>query len=527
MPPVLRSDRRMPAALADYPRDMTVPEIFGWYAAAWPQEPAILEGDGFLSYGDLDRLASQLARRLMGLGVEPGSVVGTLTNRSSETLVAWLAILKCGCAYLPLDPALPTAALEFILTDGEPVLILGEGALLERHSFKRPLIVRDLEAELDAAQAEDAQTFCARAAATDPAYIMYTSGSTGQPKGVLVAHRGIVRLVRDQNYMDFTSDEVFLLVSTLAFDAVTWEVWGALLNGGRVGIVRGARLSADDIARGVREFGVTSIFLTSALFNMIVDVQPDALAALPKVLVGGDVMSPEHVTRFLARFKGRQLINGYGPTEATTFSVCFRLPLDGWSQGPIPIGVPIAHSRAYILDDDLHVVPDGEVGQLWVAGDGVALGYLRRPELTRERFKDDPFVSDGSRMYLTGDLARRRPDGLIECLGRNDRQVKIEGKRIELDEIEHALRRDSDVADAVVALRQPRLDDKRIVAFLKPANPPAGPDFVHNVIAALKLRVAEYMAPSEVHVVDAFPLTPNGKVDRVKLLALGRDDGRQ
>lgn len=509
-------ERVLPA----YPRDLSIGKVFDWYADNRPDAPALLAEEGFLSYGALGVISGQLARRLRNV-VAPGSVIATLTNRSPETIIAWLAILKCGCTYLPLDPGHPTQSLRFILEDAAAALVIGESLLLAKHDLGQ-LPKLSLEDELLLAQSNEPLRESSAAKPTDPAYIMYTSGSTGRPKGVVVTHRGVIRLVRQQNYMDFNEREVYLLLSALAFDACTWEIWGALLNGGKLAIARGARLSIPQIEESIRRFGVTSVFFTSALFNAIVDINPKALAGLRQILVGGDVMSPEHVAKLHEHNPDAQMINGYGPTEATTFSVCYRLPLGRWNGAPIPIGVPIAHSTAYILDDDFNSVRDGEVGQLCLGGDGIAQGYLNRPELNAERFRPDPFIGGRAMMYLTGDLARRNANGLIEFLGRNDRQVKIEGRRIELDEIEHALRRDPAVADAVVALRKLGQDDKRIVAFLRPCETaPGGSDFVQLVMGNLRQRVADYMVPHEVHAVDAFPLTANGKVDRAALLQTG------
>ena len=509
----------LPHALPAYPRDMSVHGVFAWYAKSFPDAPAIMFGSEVVTYGQLDTWTNQVARRLTKLGAAPGKVVGLLTNRSVETIVAWLAVLKCGSAYLPLDPSYPSAALDFMVQDSEPVVVLGERELNSITRAMGGVLIACLEDELEAARSEPDGDFITPVSALDTAYIMYTSGSTGRPKGVVIPHRGIVRLVRDQNYMEFNSNEVFLLISALGFDASTWEVWGALLNGARIAVVKGPRLSIDQIAKAVTGNGVTSIFLTSALFNAVVDHDIEALAGVRQLLVGGDVMSAEHSLRVIEQFPDCQLINAYGPTEATTYCVCYRLPRTGWGGGSVPIGTPLAHTSAYILDERLQPVADGEVGLLWTGGDGVAKGYLKRPELDRERFRPDPFRDDGSLMYLTGDLARMRPDGQIEFLGRNDRQVKIDGKRVELDEIELRLRRDRRLADAIVGLRKLGEDDKRIVAFLKPAAWPPAQQLTRIVATDLRRELPPHMIPHEWAVVEAYPLSHNGKVDRSALLA--------
>jgi amino acid adenylation domain-containing protein len=513
---------RQGAPLPAYPRDMSVHELFRWYAENRPSAPAILFDSDIVTYRELDARTNRLARRLARLGVGPGSVVGLLTNRSVETIVAWLAALKCGAAYLPLDPAYPESALAYMAEDCKPTVVLGEQELIDAGLKVGDLAIRPLEQEIELAEGESAEPYYVATASMDTAYLMYTSGSTGRPKGVMVPHRGIVRLVRDQNYMHFDANEVFLLISALAFDVSTWEVWGALLNGARIAVVKGARLSIDQIATAVEQHGVTSIYLTSALFHAVVDQNIDALRGVRQVLIGGDVMSPEHSFKVMARLPECQLINAYGPTEATTYCVCYRLPHAGWGGGSVPIGVPLSHTEAHILDEQMRPVADGEVGLLWTAGDGVAKGYLNRPELNAERFVEDPFRKDGSLMYLTGDLARMRPDGNIEFLGRNDRQVKIDGKRIELDEIELNMRRNVHLADAIVVLRKLGTDEKKIAAFLKPVVLPAQPGLKNLVLSELRRELPAHMIPHETTIVEAFPLTANGKVDRTALLALPR-----
>lgn len=513
--------RAQDSELAAYPRDKSVHEIFDWYARHAPDAPAVLSSAETITYRELDQRTNQLAHRLTKLGVKRGSVVGLLTNRSIETIVAWLATLKCGAAYLPFDSTSPADAVSFMVRDCQPTIVLGERGLVEQSSGFGVSIL-PLEDELEKAALEPTDRVNQSVSAMDPAYLMYTSGSTGRPKGVIVPHRGIVRLVRDQNYMKFGPDQVFLLVSALAFDATTWEVWGALLNGASVGVIEGSRVSIDQIASAIANYRVTSIFLTAGLFHAIVDHDLMALAGVRQLLVGGDVVSPEHAMKAMAALPDCQLINGYGPTEATTFCVCYRLPREGWGGGSVPIGMPISHSVGYILDEQMKPVANGEVGLLWTGGDGVSLGYLNRPELNAERFAKDPFGNDGSVMYLTGDLVRLRPDGAIEFVGRNDRQVKIDGKRIELDEIELNLRRDPRLADAIVVLRKTS-DTKKIAAFLKPASPEAAADLISDVLSDLRKSLPPHMIPHEAALVDNFPLTKNGKVDRAALLDMEAD----
>lgn len=499
---------------------MCVHAVFGWYAQNTPEAPALLQGGEVVSYRQLAARANRLARRLESLGIRPGSVVGLLTNRSVNAIVAWLATLKCGATYLPLDPSCPAERLVFIVEDCAPGIILAEATLLASGVRVPGADVLTLEQEMDAALQESALDRDAWVDPLAPAYLMYTSGSTGRPKGVIVPHRAIVRLVREQNYARFADNEVFLSLAPLAFDASTFEIWGALLNGARLGIVGKLSPSLDEIAEAIRTYGVTTLWLTAGLFHIFVDCNIEGLRPLRQLLAGGDVLSPVHVRRLLETLPHCRLINGYGPTENTTFSCCHTIPRGDWS-GSVPIGQPIAHTDAHILDADMMPVAEGEIGQLCVGGDGLSLGYLNRPELTAEKFVANPLAAaPGERLYLTGDLVLRRADGNIEFLGRNDRQVKIDGKRIELDEIELNLRRDRRLADAIVVLRKLGPDEKKIAAFLKPAVIPAQPGLKEVILAGLRQRLPEHMVPHEVAVVETFPLTPNGKVDRAKLLEM-------
>lgn len=506
--------------VAPYPRDLPVPALFARQVARDPDAVALLQDGSVVTYGELAHMANRLARRLEHRGIARGSIVGLLTSRSIQSVVAWLATLKCGAVYLPLDPAYPAEHLAFVIADCAPGLVLADATTRATGVDIPGVTVLSLEAEIAAAQSESELDRDVAVAPLDPAYIMYTSGSTGRPKGVVVPHRAIVRLVREQNYARFAPDEVFLSLAPLAFDASTFEIWGALLNGARLGIVGSNAPSLDVIAKAIADYEVTTLWLTAGLFHVFVDCNLEALRPLRQLLAGGDVLSPIHVRKARAALPGCRLVNGYGPTENTTFSCCYRVPEGEWG-GPVPIGQPIAHTEAYILDAELQPVAPGSVGQLCVGGDGLAIGYLNRPELDAEKFVRValPGVGD-QRLYLTGDQARIRPDGNIEFLGRNDRQVKIDGKRIELDEIELTLRRDPRLADAVVVLRKLPADTKRVAAFLKPAETSPEEDFGERLLADLRQRLPQHLVPHEVMIVEEFPLTLNGKVDRTALLSL-------
>jgi amino acid adenylation domain-containing protein len=349
------------------------------------------------------------------------------------------------------------------------------------------------------------------------AYVMYTSGSTGRPKGVMVNHRAVVRLVKNTRFVDLSEQEVFLQFSPISFDASTLEIWAPLLNGGCLAIMPPEIQSLEEIGAAIRKYGVTSMWLTAGLFNVMVEQRLDDLRPLRQLLVGGDVLSPTHIRKALDRFPGCRLINGYGPTEGTTFTCCHTITRADAQGASIPIGKPISNTKVYLLDATHQPVPLGEAGELCVGGDGLARGYLNQPELTAEKFVPDPFSDEpGSFIYRTGDLARYRNDGTIEFLGRVDDQVKISGFRIELGEIETVLMEHSNVQSAVVVARQDTAGEKKLVAYVVLRRPD---DDRGELRAFLQKKLPAYMVPSEFVALNSLPLSPNGKVDRGALPA--------
>ena len=367
---------------------------------------------------------------------------------------------------------------------------------------------------------EDDHDLANQSRAQDLAYVMYTSGSTGTPKGVAIPHRGVVRLVKDTNYASFSPDETFLQLAPISFDASTFEIWGALLNGGKLVVMPPAPPSLEDIGNAIRQHGVTTLWLTSGLFNAMVDERLHDLRPLRQLLAGGDVLSVPHVRKALLELKHTRLINGYGPTESTTFACCHTIAPNTPLGGAIPIGKPIANTTAYILDASLQSVPVGASGELCLGGDGLARGYWRSEELTAEKFIADPFSDKpGARLYRTGDLARWRSDGVIEFLGRADNQIKLRGFRIEPGEIEVALKQQPGVLDGVALVREDTPDDKRLVGYVV-LEPSALAGFEQSaLIAALRKSLPDYMVPSAIVTLPALPRTPNGKLDRNALPA--------
>jgi aspartate racemase len=517
LPILSEEERRRIVALGSggstpYGRDRTVHEIFSERAARTPHAIAAVDEASELTYEALDRRSNQLSRYLIAAGVGPGTTVGVALERSLDVPVALLAILKAGATYVPLDASYPRERLAFVIEDARVQIVLTERALRDRLPESGvPLI--DLADAAGSLAALDHAAVDAAGRADGPAYIMYTSGSTGRPKGVSVPHRAIVRLVRETNYVEIRPDDTVLQYAPLAFDASTFEIWAPLLNGGRLAMARPGALSLAELDRTLSRFGVTTLWLTAALFREAVEVRPKAFGGLRRLLAGGDVVSPLHAKRFMEAFPNCGLINGYGPTENTTFSCCYVVPSPEAVENSVPIGRPISNSSAYVLDDRLELVPLGVVGELCVGGDGLADGYLNLPELTAERFVPDPISGDpAARLYRTGDQVRQRQDGVIEFLGRIDGQVKVRGYRIELRELETVLSRHPSVADTV-AVAPERSGDKAIVAYVVPRG--MAPDELDTgaLRAWLAERLPAFMVPATIVAVPALVLSANGKID--------------
>ncbi len=496
---------------------MSVTAAFSEIARVHADRIALSCGDRQLSYAELEARSNSIAHGLIDRDVRPGSTVGLYMQRSPEAIAAILGILKTGAAYVPFDPSYPSQLLKFIYADSAPALMLVQPALLEESGIDAfwdgPAL--DVAIDFKASSSEQPARELPTIAPEARAYVMYTSGSTGRPKGVQIPHRAVLRLVIENDFAHFGPEEVILQLAPLAFDASTFEIWGALLHGGRLAIVPAPKPSLDQIARAIAEQQVTTAWLTAGLFHLMVDHQLAGLKPLRQLLAGGDVLSVAHVERALRGLPDCRLINGYGPTENTTFSCCYTI-LRPLPPGPIAIGTAIRNSEALILDAALQPVAIGADGELFVGGPGLALGYLNRPELDAERFIAHPFdTTPGARLYRTGDRVRRRADGNIEFLGRVDRQVKINGKRVELDEIEATLRRSGLVGDAAVTVFAGAAGQRRTAAFVTPpADAPLALDALREF---LREQLPDYMQPASITVLDVLPLSPTGKVDRAKL----------
>ncbi|MCP5153996.1 MAG: amino acid adenylation domain-containing protein [Ectothiorhodospiraceae bacterium] len=502
-----------------YPREASIPALLEAVVDARPDALAVRFGDDALDYAALDARANRLAAWLTAHGVGAGTPVGVLLERGVDMVVTWLAALKAGGAYVPLDPEHPTPRLELMLDDaGAPVVVTTEALAARVPGFAGRVLRLDRDAAQIAACASARLPSVAGGDAL--AYVVYTSGSTGRPKGVAVPHRGVVRLVRDTDYVSLDPDDVVVQLSNASFDAATFEIWGALLNGARVeGVDRDTALRPGALADFLRARGATTLFVTTALFNQVAREAPACFAPLRTVLFGGEAVDPRSVRRVLDAQPPRRLLHVYGPTESTTFATWHVVRSVAADARTIPIGMPIANTTAYVLDPQREPVPVGVPGELYLGGDGLALGYLGQDALTAERFVPDPFGAVGARLYRTGDRVRRRADGAIEFLGRLDHQIKLRGFRIELPEIETVLARQPEVGEVVVLLREDRPGDQRLVAYLTPAAEAAArPDPV-ALRAGLRAELPDYMVPAAFVVLDAMPVNPNGKLDRAALPA--------
>jgi amino acid adenylation domain-containing protein len=500
----------------DYPSQASIAQLFEAQAERTPQALALEFGGEALTYGELNARANRLAHYLAKHGVGRETPVGLCLERSLEMVVATLAILKAGGAYVPLDPEYPASRLAFMLEDTQAPVLLTQAKLRERLPGSYAGRVLELEGEAKAIARQSAKNPEARSGARSLAYVIYTSGSTGRPKGTAIEQRSVLRLVQNTNYLELGPEEVFLQFAPISFDASTLELWGPLLNGARLVIAPPGRVSLEELAELIRGRGISTLWLTAALFNQMVDTQLESLRGVKQLLAGGEALSVAHVRRFLQGMGPRQrLINGYGPTENTTFTCCHVMGADSPIEHTVPIGRPIANTRVYILDAQRQPVPLGVYGELYIGGDGLSRGYLNQPELTAEKFVPDPF-RPGERLYRTGDVVRYTSAGLIEFQGRLDTQVKVRGYRIELGEIEAALGAHPAVRESVVLAREDSPGEKRLVAYVV-ANDDAPTELTEQLRAQLRGSLPEYMVPAAFVVLEALPLTPNGKVDRKAL----------
>jgi amino acid adenylation domain-containing protein len=501
----------------------SVPALFRAQVHRAPDAIAVAAVARTLTYAELDAQSDRLARSLVARGIGPEQRVAILMERSPATVVAALAVLKAGGAYLPLHRSEPPERLRWLVQEAQARLLLTDGAFaVQAGQSGIPIRLVDDAADNDAgADARNGAGDGAGEPVAGPipadqlAYVIYTSGSTGTPKGVAVSHRNIAELCADQRWRSDAHSRV-LLHSPLAFDASTYELWVPLLTGGRVVVAPPGELDLPAFARILSEQDISAVFLTSGLFQVVADLDPRCLGGLREVWAGGDVVPPATVRRVLAQCPHTRVTNGYGPTEATTFATSYHVD-PGQVPDSVPIGTPLDNMQAYVLDGWLRPAVPGVPGELFLAGTGLARGYLDRPAVTATRFVANPFDQPGSRMYRTGDLVRWTATGQLEFLGRTDGQVKLRGFRVELGEVEAALADHPGVRQVAATMREDRLTDQRLVGYVV-AEEGARLD-LSEVRRAVAGRLPGYMVPSSLVVLDQLPLTANGKVDRPALPA--------
>ena len=505
---------------SEYPSHLPVHAIFEQQVLKTPDALALRQAERRLTYAELNALANRFARLLQSEHAGSKTIrVALSLDRSPEMIAAILGVLKAGGVYIPIDPTYPAARLAVLLEDSQPTLLVTQHSLLGNFETGglRTLTIEDAGTRLDGYSAENLN---GTVSSEDPAYIMYTSGSTGNPKGVIVPHRAICRLVLGSDFIHFGPEEIFLQLAPVSFDASTLEIWGALLHGAQLALITGNKPSPEEIGEAIATYGVTTIWLTAALFHLMVMDYLPLLKPLKQLLAGGDVLSISHVRKALEAMPSLRLVNGYGPTEGTTFTCCHTITLASLDGDTVPIGRPISNTRVYILDGQGAPVPAGVPGQLHAAGDGLALGYWRAPELTAAKFIElDLGPAGKERLYRTGDTARYRADGTILFQGRTDNQVKIRGFRVELGEIEAAAERVPGVRAAIVSARpdwsgpEDIPGDKRLALYFLAAESTDAETVKQELRAYLQSQLPDHMQPAAILAVDAFPRTANGKVD--------------
>lgn len=520
--PILSADERQQIlhhwndTARPFPSHLCIHQLFESQVQATPDAPAVIFEDRQFTYAELNERANLLAQRLRRMGVGPEQRVGILMERQPDLIVSILAILKAGGAYLPLDPEYPQERLSFMLADADIRVVITQMHLAETITEEH---VKTICVDTDWAFIKPEEGVSNLESTTTPdnlAFILYTSGSTGRPKGVELIHRNVARLVFGVDYSRFEGGPRVLQISSVSFDASTIEIWGALLHGGCLVLYPERVPSFAGIATSVARHDIEFIVLTTSLFHAVVDNAPEALAGVKQVLVGGEAMSASHVRRVLEKLPNLELTNGYGPTESTTIASYQRIGTVREDERAIAIGRPVSNTQVYIMNRWMETVGVGVCGELCIGGDGLARGYMQRPELTAERFVPNPYSAQaGARLYRTGDVCRYREDGTIEYVGRIDGQVKVRGRRIELGEIETAIGAIDGLREVVVVAREDRPGEKRLVAYVVTE----AEQNVTEILKQLQVQLPEYMIPSALVELYSLPLTVNGKVDRKRLPA--------
>ncbi|MFI6100335.1 amino acid adenylation domain-containing protein [Lentzea sp. NPDC051213] len=482
----------------------SVTDAFRCRAARTPDAVALSAEPGSVNvtvtYAELDRWSDALAGELVEAGVRTGDRVAVCLERSPQLVVALLGVLKAGAAYVPIDPEDPESRVSMMLADAQVTVVVGQ------------FFAGFTTLKVPPCPARSTVDGLPEVAPEDLAYLMFTSGSTGKPKSVMIEHRNITNLVTEPNYLDISQDDRFLLLAPVAFDAATFEIWGALLNGACLVLAPPGVMQAEELGDLLRRNEISILFLTAALFHRQIDVDVDAFKGLHTVISGGDVLSLPHVRALREAVPELQIVNAYGPTEATTYATCHRIGAGEVLAGALPIGAALQNVEIVIVDEEGNPVPAGTRGELWVGGAQVARGYWNRADLTAEKFVRGSW--NGERYYRTGDEARKRADGVVEFLGRMDDQFKLRGFRIEPGEVENALTEHPQVRNAAVGLRTHPSGDRRLVAWVVKS----GEELDKRALKAhMRANMPEHMVPAGFVVVDALPITGNGKTDRKAL----------
>ncbi|HLP57317.1 MAG TPA: amino acid adenylation domain-containing protein, partial [Candidatus Deferrimicrobium sp.] len=548
----------------EYPKDKTIHQLFAEQAERTPDQVALVgavEGEEkkrrreevknfgvetlratslHITYLQLNEQSDRLAELLIEKNVLPDTTIGIMMERSIEMIIAIMSILKSGGAYLPIDPEYPQERIDYMLKDSNAKVLIDKSEARTSKYKTNPNVqkINDQNKNIEGLTVlnlnhldfEFVSNFGFRNSdlnSSNLAYIMYTSGSTGKPKAVMVMHRNVVRLVKNSDFVTLSKETRILQTGAPVFDATTFEIWGSLLNGGTLVLVhKELILNASWFAKTLNDYCINTLWLSAPLFNQLIEENIKLFEPLSYLLVGGDRLSPEHINRVKSRFTHLKIINGYGPTENTTFSTSYLIEKE--FEQNIPIGKPISNSTAYIIDKNDRLQPVGICGELLVGGDGVALGYMNDPELTAERFiyfHQSSVISHHLIHYRTGDLACWLPDGNIEFLGRIDHQVKIRGYRIELGEIENRLLKNKNIKDTVVIERSMPGRDLYLCAYIVPIESQPGVNPVDLEVSSLRefllRQLPDYMIPTHFFQIEKIPTTLNGKIDKKELKKMG------